>query len=220
MVIGGHPHVVQPVEKKTIDNEEKLTTWSLGNYVSNMKIRYTRGGVMIGATVEKEADKTTLKDVEHHLVYVLKKQEGPIRPYYILPDFNYNKYRPGFISSAETVKMNQFFADSRKLFSQYNKGEILEARIDETSEVGHRYKQYLTEYFSVRVTQDGAKWMDSEILGHYFHKTVDRAGNVLYLSGFYADQKMAAGHLRFLSDCGIIEPQLVKVSPTLISTVE
>ena len=53
MVIGGHPHVVQPIVKKEINGEDKLTVWSLGNFVSNMQVRHTRGGVMVGATIKK-----------------------------------------------------------------------------------------------------------------------------------------------------------------------
>lgn len=54
MVIGGHPHVVQPIVKKEIKGEDKLTVWSLGNFVSNMQVRHTRGGVMVGATIKKK----------------------------------------------------------------------------------------------------------------------------------------------------------------------
>lgn len=218
MVIGGHPHVLQPIERKTIDNEEKLTMWSLGNFVSNMKIRYTRGGVMLGASISKENDQTKLKDVDHHLVYVLKKQEGAIRPYYILPDFDYNKYRPGFISAAEKVKMDEFFADSRKLYGEHNKGEIQQTIVSEDSEIGTRYKQMLTQYYSIQVTENGHKHMNSDIIGHYFHRHVDLKGNVCYLSGHYADETMAEGHWKFLRDCGI-KGQLVTVTPKAVTPV-
>ena len=40
MVIGSHPHVIQPVEKKTINNKVVLTAYSLGNFVSNQRDRY------------------------------------------------------------------------------------------------------------------------------------------------------------------------------------
>ena len=114
MVIGGHPHVVQPIEKKKINNEEKLTIWSLGNFVSNMQTRTTRGGVMLGAHVEKVKGKVVLGDVNHHFIYVMKRKEGAVTQFYILPEFDYNKYRVDFVSPEEATRMRDFFADSRK----------------------------------------------------------------------------------------------------------
>jgi len=116
--------------------------------------------------------------------------------------------------------MNQFFSDSRKLFSENNVGKIDQALVKEDSEIGYRYRQYLGEYYSVKVSEDGAKWMDNTILGHYFHKTVDLKGNVVYLSGYYTDSKMAIGHLKFLMDCGIVKSELVKVTPTSITSIQ
>jgi poly-gamma-glutamate capsule biosynthesis protein CapA/YwtB (metallophosphatase superfamily) len=220
MVIGGHPHVVQPIEKKKVNGVDKLTVWSLGNFVSNMSVRHTRGGVMVGATVKKVAEKITLEDVEHHLVYVLKKQEGAIKQYYILPDYDYNMDRPGFISAAENVKMKEFFADSRKLYAEHNKGGILEARVKSDSFIGQRFKQYLTWHYSVQIPQDGAMLIQSDVLGHYFHKTVDLKGTPYYMSGYYQDQQSANGHLNFLRDCGVVNPSVVKVTPKGITPAE
>lgn len=219
MVIGGHPHVLQPVEKKKINGKEKLTVWSLGNFVSNMQVRYTRGGVMVGAHVKQSEGKAKLDRVENHLVYVLKKQEGATKPYYILPDFNYNYYRPGFISAAELVKMKQFFDDSRKLFDEHNKGDVLEARIVEDTHIGAHFEKLLKGYYAVKVLEKGKEHMNSDLLGHYFHKSVDHAGNVNYLSGYYNDPNMAKGHLKFLTDCGV-KGRLVLVKPQKLTAVE
>lgn len=221
MVIGGHPHVLQPIEKKKINGEEKLTVWSLGNFVSNMKIRYTRGGVMVGADISKQGNKVKLGEVRDHLVYVLKKQEGAIRPYYILPDFDYNSLRPGFISSTEQAKMKEFFDDSRKLYAEHNIGEVKDVLVQPTDEIGQRYKQLLTSYYSIELTQDGHKWFKNDILGHYFHKTVDDKGVVHYLSGMYHDTTSAKGHLNFLSDCGLEgKVQLSTVTPSQVKPVQ
>lgn len=220
MVIGGHPHVVQPIEKKKINNVDKLTVWSLGNFVSNMQIRYTRGGVMVGAKVKKQNDSIILDDVDYHLVYVLKKQEGAIKQYYILPDFNYNLHRPGFITSAEMAKMKEFFADSRKLYGVQNKGIVQESRVEDNPTISELYKQHLTWYYSVSAPENGSEMMKSDIIGHYFHRTVDTKGKHHYLSGFYHDAKMAEGHLNFLRDCGVINPKLVKVTPKGITPAE
>ena len=122
MVIGGHPHVVQPIVRKKINNADKLTVWSLGNFVSNMQTRPTRGGLMVGATIKKEGQQIAIKNVEHYLVYVLKKKEGEVTQYYILPDFEYNTIRNSFLDEKNTTHYKNFFEDSRKLFTKHNRG--------------------------------------------------------------------------------------------------
>ena len=50
LIIGSHPHVVQPMELDYAPEdslERTLTVYSLGNFISNMKTRDTRGGVMV-----------------------------------------------------------------------------------------------------------------------------------------------------------------------------
>ena len=219
MVIGGHPHVVQPIEKKKVNNEDKLTIWSLGNFVSNMQTRTTRGGVMLGAHIEKADDKIVLGDVNHHFVYVMKRKEGAVTQYYILPEFDYNAHRANFVSSVEATRMKDFFADSRKLYNAENKGDVTEKIVDPSSKVGQAVKQMLTSYYSVRVGAGGDELLTNDLLGHYFHRTVDQKGNRHYLSGMYYDQSMGSGHLNFLRDCGAKELSLVLVTPEGIKTV-
>lgn len=49
VVMGSHPHVVQPMEMKkdSVGVNRQLVVYSLGNFVSNMSIRHTRGGAMV-----------------------------------------------------------------------------------------------------------------------------------------------------------------------------
>lgn len=49
LIIGGHPHVIQPMEIRRSERYDKdvLVVYSLGNFISNMKTRDTRGGVMV-----------------------------------------------------------------------------------------------------------------------------------------------------------------------------
>ncbi len=49
LIIGSHPHVVQPMQLQISDDnhfDRTLTIYSLGNFISNMKTTPTRGGVM------------------------------------------------------------------------------------------------------------------------------------------------------------------------------
>ena len=58
LIIGGHPHVVQPM--KVVRNEKEgkdvLVVYSLGNLISNMKTADTRGGALVRATIVRDKD--------------------------------------------------------------------------------------------------------------------------------------------------------------------
>ena len=49
LIIGSHPHVVQPVERRA---DGRLTLFSLGNFVSNQRKRYSDGGLIATINVE------------------------------------------------------------------------------------------------------------------------------------------------------------------------
>lgn len=59
MVIGTHPHVLQPVEIAGGENSPKLTAWSLGNFVSNQRTLPRERSVVLAVDVEKTAEAGT-----------------------------------------------------------------------------------------------------------------------------------------------------------------
>jgi hypothetical protein len=219
MVIGNHPHVVQPIEKKKIGNEDKLTVWSLGNFVSNMQVRYTRGGVMLGAHIQKVNNTIRITKAEDWLVYVHKKQEGKVMQYYILPDFNYNDYRDGFLTSSDLQKMEEFFSDSRTLYAQHNK-DVQERKVSDNTAFTSLYKKYLTSYYAVQLSNGKEGLLNSPSAGQYLHQTVDLNGKRYILSGVCENLDQAKGHARFIRDCKLDdELSIVKVYPNRIETV-
>ncbi len=219
MVIGGHPHTVQPIVRKTINNEEKLTVWSMGNFVSNMSIRYTRGGVMIGASIKKQGDNVVLDKTEHCLVYVLKKQEGAIKQYYILPEFDYNAYRSDFIPTDIQAQMDEFFLDSRNLFAEHNVG-ISEKTVSTNPTTVELYKRYLSSYYAVLIPEGTDVLLQDKNIGSFLHETVDANGKNYILSGVCATLDQAQGNLQFINDCKLTEKAIiVKVTPTSVTPI-
>lgn len=57
MVIGGHPHVIQPMEIRhnATTGRDVLLVYSMGNLISNMRTRDTRGGAMVRATIGRDS---------------------------------------------------------------------------------------------------------------------------------------------------------------------
>ena len=72
------------------------------------------------------------------------------KQYYILPEFDYNDYRQDFISSAEKAKMDEFFADSRKLYAEHAIG-TKEKIVSSDSKTGKLFQKLLQEYYAVNM---------------------------------------------------------------------
>lgn len=87
LVIGGHPHWVQPMELRKDENgEEQLIVWSLGNAVSNQRRRHTDGGATIQFSLERDRrGEVHITDVGYHLHWVRIEEEGELKNYKLLP---------------------------------------------------------------------------------------------------------------------------------------
>ena len=220
MVIGGHPHTVQPVVKKERNGVEQLTVWSLGNFVSNMRTRPTRGGMTVGVTIKKVDDETRLEEVDYRLIYTFKKKEGEITQYYILPDFDYNKYQPDFLNSEDLKRMNDFFSDSRELFIEHNKGAT-EKLVSEDSKAGMLYRKYLTSYYSVLIPEAKKELLTNKIIGPYLHTTVDDKGVKYILFGVLDSLEKAKGDSKFIEFCELTEKtEIVLIEDGTVTIVE
>ncbi|MFI3314998.1 MAG: CapA family protein [Rikenellaceae bacterium] len=72
IIIGSHPHVVQPIEC----DSTHLTVYSLGNFISNQRDRYRNGGINIHLNLTKVEDNTTLS-TSYKSYYVHKRSKSP-----------------------------------------------------------------------------------------------------------------------------------------------
>ncbi|MBP3536510.1 MAG: CapA family protein [Muribaculaceae bacterium] len=73
MIIGGHPHVIQPMEfrKNRYHSEKEVAlVYSLGNFLSNMKTPDTRGGAMLHVGLFRGEDGVArMKEASYSLVF-------------------------------------------------------------------------------------------------------------------------------------------------------
>lgn len=80
IVMGGHPHVIQPMELRTDSVNQldrRLLVYSLGNFISNMKTRDTRGGAMVKVTLKRTLDGTPyVDDATYRLVFTVPAGGG------------------------------------------------------------------------------------------------------------------------------------------------
>ena len=74
IIFGGHPHVVQPME--LIDNKitgrKTALFYSLGNFISNMKTRDTRGGAISRVILKRDSiGRAYVDDLSYELVFTV-----------------------------------------------------------------------------------------------------------------------------------------------------
>jgi poly-gamma-glutamate synthesis protein (capsule biosynthesis protein) len=122
IIIGSHPHVIQPMEWLKTDSlgKERFVVWSLGNYVSNQRKRYTDGGAMVSITLQKEAGKTSIRNAGYRLSWVYNPIKEGKRRYFILPVRQFEQ-DSAFMDAESFAAMRLFASDSRDLMKQ-NKG--------------------------------------------------------------------------------------------------
>ncbi len=121
IIIGSHPHVIQPMEWHKADSlkKEQLVVWSLGNYVSNQRKRYTDGGAMFSVKLQKEAGHTKIKDAGYRFTWVYNPIENGKRQYYILPAAKFVNDTV-LLDAQSRADLTQFLTDSREWLEMNN----------------------------------------------------------------------------------------------------
>ena len=134
IIIGGHPHVVQPVDFfKT--NETKLDSgfvaYSMGNFVSNQRWRYSDAGVILNIEISKNkfTDSVYISEVNYLPTWVFKGQTDFGREYIILPSQNADDSTYYYLTAQDKILMKEAFRDTREIIHKYstnNKIKLLE----------------------------------------------------------------------------------------------
>lgn len=112
-IIGSHPHVVQPIKTYRYGNENKLVVYSLGNFISNQRKRYTDGGILLEMTLVKNETTTRIDKYNYHPVWVHKPKKQNTGNYFVLTPSNKEKMFYDSLGMSETDYeiMKQFNED-------------------------------------------------------------------------------------------------------------
>lgn len=116
MVIGGHPHVIQPMQIVRNDKENKdvLVVYSLGNFISNMKTADTRGGAMVRAIVTRdETGKAKFHSADYDIFFAAKPHG--LTNFKVIPS-----WMPESIPCAQYDHWKLFERGALKIFDKYN----------------------------------------------------------------------------------------------------
>lgn len=118
IVMGGHPHVVQPMKVVTdsVSGRRSLVVYSLGNMISNMTTKNTRGGAFARVVIErdKKTGKVRFKNAEYD-TFVTEVPSGEGTNFRVVPSWAVDKLpasqKSNFTTHDKTVQ---------ELYDKYN----------------------------------------------------------------------------------------------------
>jgi poly-gamma-glutamate synthesis protein (capsule biosynthesis protein) len=123
IIIGSHPHVIQPMEGAL--NEDSLTyknivVYSLGNFISNQNDRYTDSGAMVKIGLEKDEENCVhITNCAYSLVWRYRYMEEGKRHYTLIPAYVFDN-KPEDVQPILQARMKEAFTDARTLLGKHN----------------------------------------------------------------------------------------------------
>ncbi len=79
LIIGSHPHVIQPMELRKSGeggDKDRLIVYSLGNFISNMTAENTYGGALVKAVLCRKGLKRSIASAKYGLVFCDRYQKN------------------------------------------------------------------------------------------------------------------------------------------------
>ncbi|MBO4564272.1 MAG: CapA family protein [Bacteroidaceae bacterium] len=116
-VIGGHPHVVEPIEvREDAKGDKHVVAYSLGNFVSNQSQEHTYGGMLVKMELEKDTT-VRMTDCNYSLYFVTRPVMSGHKQHRVYPV----SIPDSLISPAEARLRDTFVNSIRPFFEKNNK---------------------------------------------------------------------------------------------------
>jgi poly-gamma-glutamate synthesis protein (capsule biosynthesis protein) len=123
IIIGGHPHVLQPADYYKTTGARLDTgfiAYSMGNFFSNQRWRYSDAGAILTLNIIKNftADSIYISGVNFIPTWVFKGNTPAGKEYIILPA---ELDTASYLSHNDKAVMKQAFEDTKEIFTRYNR---------------------------------------------------------------------------------------------------
>ncbi len=124
VILASHPHIVQKFEKFKTNNgnlDSGFVTYSLGNFMSNQRWRYSDGGLVFNFDITKNifTDSVYVSNINYLPIWVFKGEVKGKKEYIILPSEDYNKpEKYSFTTKADIDSMKRSYFDTIELFTE------------------------------------------------------------------------------------------------------
>lgn len=119
LIIGSHPHVIQPMKVVRNEKEKKdvLVVYSLGNFISNMKTADTRGGALVRVRIERGPDGVARFKNADYDTFLSAKPTGKGTNFMVVPS-----WMPERVPQGQMGHMLLFERGADRIFSTHNVG--------------------------------------------------------------------------------------------------
>jgi poly-gamma-glutamate capsule biosynthesis protein CapA/YwtB (metallophosphatase superfamily) len=132
IIIGSHPHSIQPLNYYKTENaklDTGLIAYSMGNFISNQRWRYSDAGVILSITLAKNISKDSIyiSEVNYLPTWVYRGLIDDKKEYVIIPeDTTKSDSSYKYLNEADLKNMKQAFEDTDYILNLYtNKSNIV-----------------------------------------------------------------------------------------------
>jgi len=130
IIIASHPHVIQPFEYFIKDKgkmDKGFVAYSLGNFISNQRWRYSDSGIILDLQLTKSTltDSVWISKVDFTPTWVFKGKTSNGNEFIILPsDTSKLNPIPNFIQKEDLFRLNQSFNDAHNIIKNIKATKI------------------------------------------------------------------------------------------------
>ena len=116
LIIGGHPHVVEPMEMRYSKEYDKnvLLVYSMGNFISNQSDIDCRGGAMVKVSLRMENGRAVVVEPRYKLFFV-QKPVSRGENYVLIPEA-----RPDLLRADSKGEFTRFMQRTHDLVTSHN----------------------------------------------------------------------------------------------------
>ena len=126
LIIGSHPHVLQPIELLYAADSTTAVVYSLGNFISNMTAVNTDIGALVNIRLVKHNDRVVIDHTGYTYIWTYKPQIDNHRHFYVLPAAEYETDSTFFTDTTSYKRMTNALSAMRALYNKANKGPVEE----------------------------------------------------------------------------------------------
>ena len=125
IIIGGHPHVIEPFDFFKTNNsilDTGFVAYSMGNFISNQRWRYSDAGIILEIVISKNknTDSVYISDLRCLPTWVFKGNTKRGKEYIILPSQIEEKDSfYSFLSKEDIGTMIQAYNDTKEIITKY-----------------------------------------------------------------------------------------------------
>ncbi len=131
LIVGAHPHVVQPIKKApgAIEGQPNpgLIAYSLGNFISGQRRKYTDGGIMFEVEIEKKDKHSKARIINNSYIPVWRyiQREGKQSTFRVVPVSAFENGQESLLgmTTSDISKMKFYAKETRKHLNRFDSSE-------------------------------------------------------------------------------------------------